>query len=79
MTHSFRHVKPHQNGRLTNPCFLALVSAEQQLQPLLCHLLPTAGEGQGAPSPAAQPPVWSMEPETQEHLRLHTPRGESFS
>lgn len=52
------------------------VSAEQQLQPLLRHLLPAAGASQRAAQSAAEPPVWNLEPETQEHLRLQRARGE---
>lgn len=58
------------------PLSSSSVSAEQQLQPLLCYLLPAAGESERAPHPAAEPPVWVLEPETQEHLRLRRPRGE---
>lgn len=55
------------------------VSAEQQLQPFLRYLLPSAGEGERAPHAAAQSPVWHLEPEAQEHVRLLQPRGEHFS
>lgn len=48
--------------------FLSSVSAEQQLQPFLCHLLPSPGEGEGASHSAAEPPVWHLEPEAQEHV-----------
>ena len=66
---------------LTNRLFLLFrypVSSEQQLQPLLSHLLPSTGASQGASRPAAQQTVWNLGPETQEHVRLHHPRGESY-
>lgn len=58
---------------------LSSVFTEQQLQSLLCYLLPAAGESERASQPAAEPPVWNLEPKTQEHLRLHRPRGEHSS
>lgn len=58
---------------------LPSVSAEQQLQPLLCYILPAAGESAWASRSAAEPPVWNMEPETQEHLGLHGSRGQCSS
>lgn len=69
-----------ESGKTSKICTLfSSVSAEQQLQSLLCYLLPAAGESEGASRPAAEPPVWNLEPETQEHLRLHRPRGEHSS
>lgn len=62
-------------------CLLSFPSvlAEQQLQSFFCYLLSTAGESERTPYPAAEPPVWNLESETQEHLRLHWPRGEHSS
>lgn len=44
------------------------VSAEQQLQSFLRHLLPAAGESERASHSATEPPVWNVEPAAQEHV-----------
>lgn len=55
------------------------VSAEQQLQSFLRHLLPAAGESERASHSATEPPVWNVEPAAQEHVWLHQPGGERHS
>lgn len=56
--------------------FFFTVSSEQQLQSFFGHLLPAAGKSKRAPQSAAEPSVWDLEPETQEHLGLLLSRGE---